>query len=267
MTVHVYAHCRNEAALANFWARHYSAFADRITVFDDGSDDGTQEILRQYPKVTVIPITHNGLNEQAVLALAHEEVRKAKDKCDWVMWPDLDEFVHHPDIVAALKRYGQSGYDVVRPLGYNMMDADGLPSDDPQWQIWERLRTGICAPVYSKPVIVNPNAVIEWGLGKHTITRPDTRINPWGDVYQPDPWRIRLLHYRFLNPSYCAARNARQYARSTSKEAAWTCTDSYKGEHSADWVARTMRYAYDVVIGDACYKPVPGVWPRLPRDA
>lgn len=264
MIVHVYAHCRNEAALANFWARHYSAFADRITVFDDSSDDGTLEVLAKYPKVTVIPIAHNGLNEHAVLALAHEKVAKARDKCDWVMWPDLDEFIHHPDMVAALKRYHQSGYDVIRPLGFNMMG--GLPSNVPG-QLPDILRTGVMAPVYSKPIVVNPAAVIEWGLGKHTITRPGTRINPWGDVYQPDPWRLRLLHYRFLNPEYCAARNARQYARSTSKEAAWTCTDTYTGEHSSQWVARTMRYAYDVVSGPACYKAVPGVWPRLPRDA
>lgn len=266
MNILVCAHVRNEAALMPFFLRHYATFASCIIIFDDGSTDGTREIVAAHPIAELRDLPFTGLDEGKLLALAHEEVRKARDKCGIVMWPDVDEFITHSDVPAALKRYMQAGYDVVRPLGFNAV-GEGLPEDDGKSQLLDLMTIGVPAPVYSKPIIVNPAATIEWGLGKHVIARPGTRINPWGDVYAPDPWRLRLHHFRFLGFKYCSERNARQYARSTDKGAAWTCDPAYRGEHSAQWAQDMIKYGKNVAHDAAHYWSVPGIWPRLPKDA
>ena len=44
--IHVYAICYNEAELLPHWLSHYGRIADSITVLDDGSTDGSADILR-----------------------------------------------------------------------------------------------------------------------------------------------------------------------------------------------------------------------------
>lgn len=255
MKIHIFAHCRNESAICGFWARHYSAFADRITVFDDNSDDGTQAILAQYPKVEVIQLGSSGLDERAMLELAHSTVSVYRGIADIVMWPDMDEFLHHPKMRECLSRYLVSGYNVIRTLGMNMMGAD-LPADDGVSQLTDIYRTGVRAPVYSKPIIVTPESGVRWSHGKHALANEhELRVMPDYKHYEPEEWRIKLLHFRYLTPEYCRARNARQYARSTSKETAWSCSPTYRGEHSPEWVAATMRKARDVVSESAHWYP------------
>lgn len=257
MKIHVFAHCRNECAMAGFFARHYSVFADRITIFDDSSDDGTQAILALYPKITVIPLKMDALDEHALLELAHSTIHAHSNLADWCIWPDMDEFLHAENIRERLARHQQVGHQVIRAVGFNMMSRE-LPEDDGVSQLTAVYRTGVRAPVYSKPIIVRPNAGAQWSRGKHSLDNEAVlSVSPFNDEYQPDPWRIKLLHYRFLNPSYCRERNARQYARSSDKSAAWSCAPDYHGEHSPDWVAATQHLARDVVNDDACYLPAP----------
>lgn len=256
---------RNESALLKFWIRHYDAFADEIHFFDDGSDDGSREIIAGCPKATLHDAGTNGLDEVALLELAHESYKLARGKADWVIWPDLDEFVYHPNIARALSYHAGCGHDVIRPAGFNMVGC-GLPEDDGVRQIWELLRTGVPAPVYSKPIVFNPNAEIKWYVGKHVVYKDGLTVSPWGNLYQPDPWRLRLLHYRYLGSEYTKARNARQFARSTDKGGAWTCAPEYQGEHNPEWAEKMIDHAYDVVCPEVSYRLINGIWPKLPSD-
>ncbi len=255
MTIHVFAHCRNERAIAGFFARHYSTFADRITIFDDGSTDGTLEILAQYPKVRVVHIKMDGLDERALLELAHRTIAAHKDIDDVCMWPDMDEIIHCPNMRECISRYIASGYNVIRTMGVNMMGAP-LPVDDGVSQLVDIYRTGVRAPVYSKPIIVTPDSGVRWSCGKHALANEhELRVMPDYKYYEPQEWRIKLLHYRFLTPDYCRERNARQFARSIAKETAWSCAPSYTGEHSPEWVQATMHKARDMVREDSHWYP------------
>lgn len=255
MKVWAFMHVRNECAIMPWTLRHYAQFCEQIHVYDDGSTDGTRELVQAHPKATLHDMPFTGLDENALLDLAHLVVPTAIGKADYVIWPDVDEFVYHPDILACLSRFKASGYNVVQTLGFNMMGAP-LPEDDGRSQLVEVYRSGVRAPVYSKPIIVAPDSGVRWSCGKHALADPTGyRLTPDYRHYEPEYWRVRLLHYRYLEPQYCRERNARQYDRSTAKNTAWSCAPEHHGEHSPDWVAATMKKAHDVVKDGAHWYP------------
>ena len=254
--VWVFAHMRNEAAILPFWLRHYSAFADRIVVYDDGSNDGTLEALAMNPRVHVADLDMGGIYEDALLWLAHESYPIAAGQADYCMWVDADEFIYHPKMLECLAWHKAQGHEVIETVGFNMMGSGGIPADDGHSQLTDIYRTGVRAPIYSKPVVFDPRAKVSWSRGKHTLMCPGMVIGRDRDEYKPNPWRLKLLHYRFLTPEYTAERNARQYERvGVDKGAAWSCAPTFTGEHSAAWVERTMHLARDVVDLNACYLP------------
>lgn len=255
MILHAYCHVRNEKPICGFWLRHYAQFCTELHVFDDGSTDGTRELVSAHPKATLHDMPFTGLDENALIDLAHETIKGSTDRADYVMWPDVDEFLHHPEMLACLARFKSSGYNVVRTLGMNMMGAP-LPADDGMSQLTDIYRTGVRAPVYSKPIIVAPDSGVRWSCGKHALANEaELRVMPDYKHYEPEYWRVRLLHYRYLDPQYCRERNARQYDRSTAKTTAWSCAPTHMGEHSHHWVAATMGKARDVVRDGAHWYP------------
>lgn len=252
MRIWVFGHMRNEARLLPFWLRHYAAFADQIHVYDDNSTDGSPELVAQHDKAFFHNAGVQGLKEDELLNLAYRVYPTARGSADFVIWTDIDEFIFHPRIKEALAWHKENGHDVVRTLGFNMMGTP-LPENDGTTQLTDIYRTGVRAPVYSKSVIFNPDIDIRWSLGKHFVYEKGVRVSPIEDEYAHSPHRPKLLHYRYLTPEYCRERNARQYERSVDKGAAWSNSPDHRGEHSPEWVERTMYFARDVVEETACY--------------
>lgn len=73
---------------AKDWLDCYEKIADEIVVLDNGSTDGTYELLKAHPKVTEIEQTH-GYNEGRDKNLMYALARKRKP--DWCIWVDIDE--------------------------------------------------------------------------------------------------------------------------------------------------------------------------------
>ena len=73
---------------ADEWLRCFEKLADEIVVLDNGSTDGTFELLQVHPKVTDI-IRTEGYNEGRDKNLLYEHVRRRKP--DWILWVDIDE--------------------------------------------------------------------------------------------------------------------------------------------------------------------------------
>jgi hypothetical protein len=253
--IHAYCHVRNDVTMLRWWLRHYAAFCSELHIFDDASTDGTRELAQAHPKATLHDIPFTGLDENALLDLAHMTIPASKDRADYVIWADVDEFIYHPKILECLARFKASGFNVVRTLGFNMMGSP-LPADDGHSQLIDLYRTGVRAPVYSKPIIVDPGVPVRWSCAKHALANEaQLRLPPEYKHYEPEYWRMRLLHFRYLTPEYCRHRNARQYDRSTVKTTAWSCAPDYIGEHSDVWVEATMKKAHDVVCEGAHWHP------------
>ncbi len=73
---------------AKEWLDCMEKLADEIVVLDNGSTDGTYEILKAHPKV-VDMVRTEGYNEGRDKNLLYDRVRLRKP--DWCLWIDIDE--------------------------------------------------------------------------------------------------------------------------------------------------------------------------------
>jgi hypothetical protein len=207
MKVWVYCVMRNEAPLLPYFLRHYLTFADRITIYDDQSDDGGPAIIQTAgPRVQLLPFPFSGLDDIIFMDFANETYKEARGQADWVIWVDADEFIYHPHILMTLGRYLAS--DVTLPLvaGFAMW-SETFPAG--AGQIYDEIKTGVPYDAYSKPVVVNPAIDIRWGAGKHGLHAGHENARRSQEA------EIKLLHYRHLGEPYYTARQTRNYTRCT----------------------------------------------------
>jgi glycosyltransferase involved in cell wall biosynthesis len=79
------------------WLSCFEKLADEIVVLDNGSTDGTYEILKAHPKVVDV-IRTKGYNEGRDKNLMYEHARMRKP--DWLIWLDIDE-IFEPGLTRA----------------------------------------------------------------------------------------------------------------------------------------------------------------------
>ncbi len=76
------------------WLECFEKLVDEIVVLDNGSTDGTYEVLKAHPKVVEIVRTE-GFNEGRDKNLMYDTARKRNP--DWLMWLDVDE-IFEPEL-------------------------------------------------------------------------------------------------------------------------------------------------------------------------
>jgi len=232
----LYTQCYNEEYMLPFFLRHYETFVDRMIFYDAHSEDTTQELILAHPKAELreppYPSLVKELDDNLSVEFANQQYKEARGKADWVIWVDIDEFLHHPDILGILDSYRTQGVNLPRIRGYLMIgDA---PVAGPG-QLTELQPLGLPDRMTCKPCILNPTlGEINWSTGKHGN-------HPSLDAAWSDDRTLRLLHYRYFGPKYLAARNARQYSRLCKKNKAEflgaQVFPNYEGEWDAKWYA------------------------------
>lgn len=91
------------------WLRCFEKLVDEIVVVDNGSTDGTFEILKQHPKVVDIVKTA-GFDEGRDKILVYNLARKRNP--DWCLWLDIDEIFEEEITREDLNRLmNQSSYN------------------------------------------------------------------------------------------------------------------------------------------------------------
>ena len=262
MRVHLYAQCWNDAFMLPYFFRHYDSFVDRYVIFDDGSSDDSQAILRQHPRVELRRFIRSDphsfvLSEQT---LSNECWKESRDSADWVIVTDIDEHLFHPAMAAYLRQSAAAGITLLPALGFQMI-SDDVPRDGDR--LCEVCRRGAPWSQMMKPSIFNPRAIVDINF-----TTGRDGAAPVGEVRVPQRDEILLLHYKYLDISRTHARHhellrglgATDLANRWGHKYSWTLD-----ELSADWAA-VLAEAVDVdgFIGPGADRyPLPRWWDKF----
>jgi len=70
MQIELYAVAWNEEKIIEYFLRYYSAFCDKIVIYDNESTDRTPEIVRSYPNTELRSwSSNNQINENLYLVM------------------------------------------------------------------------------------------------------------------------------------------------------------------------------------------------------
>jgi hypothetical protein len=197
--VHLHAMCWNEARMIPYFFRHYNEIVDKFFIWDNGSTDGSPELLKGDERVLVMnwAVTGDSFVDTARILTDHFW-KPSRGAADWVFVVEMDEHLFHPEMRAHLQRCRRDGATAVRVVGYDMV-AKQFPTEDRP--LWQSVTGGIRYPGLDKMAIFDPNAIAETNHkpGRHS-SEPTGRV-VWENR------SVLLLHYKRLGVDYICARN------------------------------------------------------------
>lgn len=195
MKVDLYTICWNEADILGFFFRHYDPIVDRYIIYDDGSNDGSIDILSAHPQVELRRFDRSvaGSFVESHQELQNKVWKESRGKADWVIITAVDEHLALPGGVP-LRTYLQAcrsqGINAIPAIGFQMV-ADNLPSSGAV--LSRSLTEGAPFWEMNKLSIFNADKVSpSFTLGRHKAELSN------GAVY-PDQDELMLLHYKFID--------------------------------------------------------------------
>ena len=199
--IHLYTLCWNDSRMLPHFFRHYSSLVDRFFVFDNGSTDGSLQLLAENERVQVSHF-HTEFDSFAdtELRLSEEVWKNSKDLADWVFIVDIDEHVYHEDLRSYLRICRQRGITAIQAFGYEMI-SETFP--DASMPLCDVVTNGVRSSEYGKLCLFNPSAITRtnFSYGRHSAS-------PEGRVKWPAAREVLLLHYKKLGVEYEIARSA-----------------------------------------------------------
>lgn len=173
--IELYAHLYNEVQFLPLFLEHYS-FVDKMTFFDNGSTDGSLELLKDFE------VIQTNLPDFCIGSLMQIKNTVWKtSEYDLVIYPDIDEIltVEGGDLGAFLER---TDYDIYQAQGFNMV-YHRMPTT------LSEVKLGILNPWYNKSLIFNPRIELEFLMGSHSIETSCENVSV-GEV--------KLFHYQLM---------------------------------------------------------------------
>ena len=104
VTIDVHSICWNEERMLPLFLSHYSGFAARIVVWDNYSDDASQDLVRACPRAELRLYDSGGRSSEDSFLEVKNQCWPSSD-ADWVIVCDIDELVYHP-VEDQIGRYG-----------------------------------------------------------------------------------------------------------------------------------------------------------------
>lgn len=213
MIIKVATICWNEEKILPFFLRHYEQFCDQIIVYDNHSDDKSQEIIRNHPKTELRFFNSGGKSREDI------EIRVKSDaslgvEADWIIVVDTDEIIYHPNLVEYLQQCKDKGITVPIPTGWDMI-SQTFPKDE--GQIYDQVKTGVCREKFNKQAVFVPKQVrMNYGPGCHPNTK--AAHQPKGNVVTSQDPELKLLHFKMMGLEYYINRTAKLGARKSEQD-------------------------------------------------
>lgn len=126
--IDLYAVCWNEIKILPFVIEYWKRFVNHAYVYDNGSDDGTVEYLKQFDWIDVIPFESDGFNDQINMDIKNN-AWKDNTTADYIYVCDIDECLYADDIEKSLDYCEQHNIDVISP-SWNDVLYYNFPTDN-----------------------------------------------------------------------------------------------------------------------------------------
>lgn len=233
MILHVYALCFNEETILPYFLRYYQSIAKRVIVYDNDSTDRSREIVKASGAELRRFQTKGEHSDRVQTLIKSTCYRESRGQADWVIVVDMDEFIHHPDLIGTLERYDKEGVTLPLVEGFDMV-SDAPPTGP--GQIYEEIRTGFRSESFDKPEVFRPEIDINFEPGCH-------KANPRGLVKKSAKAEIKLLHYRYLGPDYLIRRYELRTRRLSkdNRRFGWGVIKVPKGKTLADSIRQDFQ--------------------------
>jgi len=191
--------CWNDARMLPYFFQHYDPIVDRYFIYDNGSTDGSLELLENHGRVEITHFDTPGdsfVEEECRLG----DTMWQNSDADWVIVTDIDEHIYHPRLLAYLQQCADEGITAIRTVGYEMV-WDRFPSGD--GPLYELVPDGTRSVGHDRLCIFNPKELTgtNYAPGRHTA-------DPTGHVVWPAYREVLLLHFKHLGLDYLVARSA-----------------------------------------------------------
>ena len=264
--VHLYAISWNDAPHLEWLFRHYDPIVERYVIFDDGSTDGSLNLLRRHPRVDVRPFVRSHrdsfvLSELDLFNNCWKESRGGNGQApaDWVIVSSVDEHLVHADLAGYLCDCQATGVTVIPALGFQMF-TETFP--DASERLCETRTAGVPDEYDCKLTLFSPTAIqeINYEAGGHVAA-------PVGRVRAPCCDRLVLRHYQLLGIDYTLARYAelRSGLGPIDRARQWGAHyEQSRGELEQRWAAYRSTGIDTSAEPWVGYK-TPEWWSRLPR--
>ena len=116
--IHAYVVCWNEMDNIPFVVDYWKRFAERVIVYDNGSDDGSVEYLSQYPWIEVRQFKTNGFDDTANMNIKNSCWKESIGIADFVVVSDLDECLYSPVLETELDYMKANDITICGPRQY-----------------------------------------------------------------------------------------------------------------------------------------------------
>lgn len=267
MRVDLYTICWDEAEFLPSFFRHYDHLVDRYFIYDDGSTDGTLDLLAAHSRVEIRRFPRSVGNSFVLSHRAfHESVwKESRGRADWVIVTAVDEFLSMRAGLTKerLAAYARAGATMIPALGYQMI-SETFPERGAD--LCRSVTTGAFYSLMSKLSLFDPNLIEATGyaLGRHGAS-------PSGRLVMAPFDELELRHYRYLDFERTLGRNLALAARmgETDRRQGWGAYDQTEVLRR-EW-ARFSAEAVDMAAPDFAvwrHAPVRQRWwrPRGFRD-
>ena len=209
----------------DYWRR----YADHVTVFDNGSTDGSIEFMQQHSDLITIEHweTNNQINDKMLLDAKNNMWKRARGSADLVVVADMDEMLI--PVGNELQRMLDEGYTVCTPRWFAMM-SDEVPTHEDGKLLHEIRPYAIQSP--GKVIVFDPNKIdnVNYDPGAHQC-RPEGFVQ-WfdGGIYC-----LHTDHNFSLDHKIERYRqmNARQSA--INRQKGWGIHYGFSAEHLTKW--------------------------------
>ena len=240
MRIEVFTFCWNEMTVLPFAVDYWRRYADHVTVFDNGSTDGSIEFMQQHSDLITIEHwdTNNQINDRMLLDAKNEAWKRARGSADLVVVADMDEMLI--PVGNELQRMLDEGYTVCTPRWFTMM-SDEVPTHEDGKLLHEIRPYAIQSP--GKVIVFDPNKIdnVNYDPGAHQC-RPEGFVQ-WfdGGIYC-----LHTDHNFSLDHKIERYRqmNARQSA--INRQKGWGIHYGFSAEHLTNWWAEAWQQTTDL---------------------